>query len=326
MIKVGYIGFGRFAQLRHSILLDRSDINILGYFDPNQSLVEEYGLTNFESADLLLDQLDAVIISVPPFFAADFCKKALSKGVHVFCEKPPATKLSDLDGLESYSDHLVLAYGFNHRLHDSIMTIKEIVDSNKMGKILWMRGRYGKEVDDTYKDNWRCDKQLNGGGILIDQGIHLLDVMDWLAGGFDVTQAILSDSFLEIQGVEDNAFLNLYSSASKVAASLHSTITQWRYLFSLEIFLEKGSIVLNGLRTSSGKYGDEILTIRPLTLNGQSNDQKLEYSTNNSWAREMESFLYSIKNVKAYPHSGLMEAKNIMKLLESIYSKAIWAN
>lgn len=326
MIKVGYIGFGKFAQHRHSILLDTSDLNVVGYFDPNRSLVEEYGLTNFESADLLLDELDAVIISVPPFFAADLCKNALSKGVHVFCEKPPATKLSDLDGLEGFPDHLILAYGFNHRLHDSIMTIKEIIDSNEMGKILWMRGRYGKEVDDTYKDNWRCDKKLNGGGILIDQGIHLLDVMDWLAGGFDVTQAILSDSFLEIEGVEDNAFLNLYSSVSNVAASLHSTITQWRYLFSLEIFLEKGSLVLNGLRTSSGKYGEEILHIRPLTPDGQLNDQQLEYSTNKSWGREMESFIYSINNVTAYPHSGLAEAKNIMKLIESVYSNATWAN
>lgn len=326
MIKVGYIGFGRFAQHRHSILLGISDLNFVGYFDPNRSLVEKYGLTNFESADLLLDELDAVIISVPPFFAADLCKKALSKGVHVFCEKPPATKLSDLEGLDSYPDNLVLAYGFNHRLHDSIMTIKEMVDSNEMGKILWMRGRYGKEVDDTYKDNWRCDKKLNGGGILIDQGIHLLDIMDWLAGGFDVTQAILSDTFIEIEGVEDNAFVNLYCSSTKVTASLHSTITQWRYLFSLEIFLEKGSLVLNGLRTSSGRYGEEILTIRPQTLGGLANDQQLSYSTNKSWGREMESFIYSVKNVEAYPHSGLTEAKNIMKVIESVYSNAIWAN
>ena len=326
MIKVGYIGFGRFAQHRHSILSKMSGLKFIGYYDTYKDLIHEANLDSFDSVEDLLNEINAVIISVPPFFAAKLCKLALSKKVHVFCEKPPATKLCDLDGLEVYPVDLVLAYGFNHRLHDSVMSIKEIVDSNEMGKILWMRGRYGKEVDDTYKDSWRCDKELNGGGILIDQGIHLLDIMDWLAGGFNVTQAILSDRFLEIEGVEDNAFVNLYSSASKVSASLHSTITQWRYLFSLEIFLDKGSLVLNGLRTSSGRYGEEILTIRPRTPDGQLNDQEVNYSTNKSWGREMESFINSIKNAEPYPSSGLTEAKNIMKLLESVYANAIWAN
>ena len=150
--------------------------------------------------------------------------------------------------------------------------------------------------------------------------------MDWLAGGFDINQALLSDSFLNVAGVEDNAFINLYSSEYKISASLHSTITQWRYLFSLEIFLEKGSLVLNGLKTSSGRYGEEVLTIRPRTSDGQLNDREKSYFTNKSWGREMEAFICSIKNTKPYPYSSLNEAKNIMKLLESIYLNAIWTN
>ena len=111
-----------------------------------------------------------------------------------------------------------------------------------------MRGRYGKEVDDTYKTSWRCNKELNGGGILIDQGIHLLDLMNFLSGGFDFVQSVLSSNYLKIKDVEDNAFLNLMCKKSGIAASLHSTITQWRYLFSLEIFFGKRIYCLKWLK------------------------------------------------------------------------------
>lgn len=329
MIKIGYIGFGRFAQLRHSILLKIPNLSFVGYFDANKGLSHQFNLDRFDSADHLLQSVDAVIISVPPVFAANFCKQALAKSVHVFCEKPPSIRLSDLDGLEQFSEDLVLGYGFNHRLHDSVMKIKDIIDSGKMGNILWMRGRYGKEVDADYKNNWRCDKGLNGGGILIDQGIHLLDIMDWLAGGFDVTQSILSDSYLNIKGVEDNAFLNLYCSRNEISASLHSTITQWRYLFSLEIFLEMGSLTLNGLRTGSGRYGEELLTIRPEgdgTHEGEPDDKEFNYLVNNSWEREMTGFVSSIQNCEPYPYSGLSDARNIMRLLENIYANAVWSH
>jgi len=262
MIKIGFIGFGRFAKLRYRILSAMPDVHLVGYYDLDSNLLVETDMQRFTNVDSLLDQIDAVFISVPPFFAPDLCKLALSQKVHVFCEKPPATKLMQLDALKEFSSQMILAYGFNHRLHDSVITARNAILSGKMGNILWMRGRYGKEVDRAYKDTWRSDKVLNGGGILIDQGIHLLDIMDLLAGGFDVNQSILSDNFLNIKGVEDNAFVNLYSSKNKISASLHSTLTQWRYLFSLEVFLEGGAIVLNGLRTNSGNYGEEILSIR----------------------------------------------------------------
>lgn len=329
MVKIGFIGFGRFAKLRYDILSRMQGVHLIGYFDPDNNLSLGVDLKRFCTVDSLLDLSDAVFVSVPPSFAPDLCRWAFSKSVHVFCEKPPAAKLADLDVLEKYSKEMILAYGFNHRLHDSVITARETVDSGKMGKILWMRGRYGKEVDHAYKDTWRCNKELNGGGILIDQGIHLLDIMDLLAGGFDINQSLLSDKFLNIRGVEDNAFVNLYSSQNKISASLHSTITQWRYLFSLEIFLEGGAIILNGLRTSSGNYGEETLSIRHnavRSLTEKTEDQEIKYSINNSWEKEIAAFVRSVEVNSVYPYAGLREAKNIMALLESIYSGAVWTN
>ena len=158
-----------------------------------------------------------------------------------------------------------------------------------------MRGRYGKEVDEDYRYSWRCNPELNGGGILIDQGIHLIDLMNHLSGGFDGAQAVLSNNYLGIDGVDDNSFVTVFSTETKISASLHSTITQWRYLFSLEIFLENGSIILNGLRTNSGNYGNEILTIKPNKhLEEEIETTEEEFTSNDSWRLEMDAFISAI--------------------------------
>ena len=328
-IKVGFIGFGHFGQRRAGILATFDDVELVGFFDPVAAQLDSPSLVSFGSVELLFRSVDAVIISVPPKFAADYCRKALEQGVHVFCEKPPATSTAELGQVMSSDSNCVLAYGFNHRLHESIIEIRRIVEGGSLGNILWMRGRYGKETDDDYLSSWRCNKSLNGGGILIDQGIHLLDLMDWMAGGFDVVQALLSDSYLGVDNVEDNAFINLCSSHNNIVASLHSTITQWRYLFSFELFFEKGAVTLNGLRTGSGNYGRETLTVKPDksgSYNGSCDDFEHEYHVNNSWGTEMSSFIESIKNGQKYPYAGINEAMNIMTLIEKIYSSAHWSH
>ena len=154
-----------------------------------------------------------------------------------------------------------LMYGFNHRHHESIQQMKEIILSNDFGKILWMRGRYGKSVDEKFYSDWRAKKDLAGGGILIDQGIHMLDLFLYFGDNtFDMVHAAISNLYWNLD-VEDNAFVTLQNTKTGLVASLHSTMTQWRHLFSLEVFLEKGYMCLNGLKTSSNTYGDETLTI-----------------------------------------------------------------
>jgi len=124
-----------------------------------------------------------------------------------------------------------------------------------------MRGRYGKSVDQSFYDQWRANPEHSGDGILLDQGIHMLDLFLHLhEGAFDQVEAFVSNLYWKM-AIEDNVFAILKDSESGVVASLHSTMTQWRHLFSLEVFLSTGYMVLNGLKTSSGTYGDEVLSI-----------------------------------------------------------------
>ena len=155
------------------------------------------------------------------------------------------------------------------------------------------RGRYGKSVDASFYDDWRSKRELSGGGILIDQGIHMLDLFLHLAGNFDEIFASISNLYWKTD-VEDNVFAIMKNSKSGIVASLHSTMTQWRHLFSLEVFLEKGYLVLNGLKTSSGTYGNEELVIARNRSKAPaatwSDEERHIYKTNNSWLHEMEHF------------------------------------
>ena len=326
MIKVGFIGFGKFSQVRLRYLEKNPAVTFSGFFDPHLGDQNHGSILRYDCHEKLIQASDALIISVPPKLAPAYVVSALAQDKYVFCEKPAATSAHDLGAVgEVLSDSHMLAYGFNHRQHPSVRKMREVVQSAELGKILWMRGRYGKEVDDAYKSTWRCDPHLNGGGILIDQGIHLVDLMGYLAGGFDGAQAVLSSNYLNIDGVDDNGFVTLYSTSSKIAASLHSTVTQWRYLFSLEVFLERGAMVLNGLRTNSGNYGDEVLTIKPnIAYEPHLGVTEIRYPTNVSWESEVNAFIQSIIDGSAYPHAGYKDAMETTRLMDLIYEKAIW--
>jgi len=215
-------------------------------------------------------------------------------------------------------------YGFNHRHHDSIIRMKEIVDGGEFGKIIWMRGRYGKSVTEDYFNQWRAKKELSGGGILIDQGIHMLDLFLYFGGDFDKIMADVSNTYWNSE-VEDNAFVILKDTKSGLAVSLHSTMSQWRHLFSLEVFMEKGYMVLNGLITSTMSYGEEILSVaknRSAAPAATWKDEvKTQYLTNSSWRYEMDHFFNAISNNTPIKIGNSNDALKLMRIIDKIYEQ-----
>jgi len=163
---------------------------------------------------------------------------------------------------------------------------------------------------------------MAGGGILIDQGIHMLDLFLYLTGDYDIVKAEVSNLYWKMD-VEDNAFVILKDSSSGRVASLHSTMTQWRHLFSLEIFLEKGYLVLNGLNTSTRSYGKEVLSVaknRSAAPAATWEDEiKTQYSSNNSWRYEMEHFFKCIKEDLPVQTGNSADALKVMTIIDEIY-------
>ena len=323
MINTGIIGYGKMGRIRDTAIQNCHHAKVSLVFDPE---VVDVDYPIAASADEIINHsdLDAVFICTPNFLNKDLTIRSLNAGKHVFCEKPPAFTAKDVKEIQAAEEAngKVLMYGFNHRHHGSIKHMKHLIDSNEYGKILWMRGRYGKSVDDTYYDHWRAKRELAGGGILIDQGIHMLDLFLHLGGDFDSVQAVVSNLYWNLD-VEDNVFATLQNTQTGMVAALHSTMTQWRHLFSLEIFLEKGYMTLNGLKTSSNSYGDEILSIAKNRSTAPAatweDEERITYHEDKSWDSEILEFFSAIIDHRKVSIGHSHDALKLMDLIDRIY-------
>lgn len=312
------------GQIRNRVISSMKDVNVVSTYDP-VNINAETG--NMKSPIHLIEnpEIDAVFICTPNHLNKPLTIQCLQAGKHVFCEKPPAFTANEIEEIRSVEKKSgkVLMYGFNHRYHESIIYMKKLIDKHEYGKVLWMRGRYGKSVDDSFYNNWRAKREFTGGGILIDQGIHMLDLFLYLGGDFDNVYAVVSNLYWKLN-VEDNVFATMENTKTGMSASIHSTMTQWRHLFSLEVFLEKGYLVLNGLKTSSNTYGDEILTIArnrsvaPAAI--WEDERKIRYQADTSWESEVAAFFTAIKSNKPVTIGNSTDALKVMKIVDKIYS------
>lgn len=327
MLKIGVVGFGKMGRIRADSVKGHADVKVTKVFDSYDTSPCEY--QRAATAQEIIDDpdIDAVFVCLPNHLNKDTTISALRAGKHVFCEKPPAFNAAEVREIQAaeIAAGKVLMYGFNHRHHDAVVKMHELIRSGRYGKILWMRGRYGKSVDNNYLNTWRANQKLAGGGILIDQGIHMLDLFLYLSkGSFDEIHALVSSRYWNIADVEDNVFAIMRDSTTGVEASLHSTMTQWRHLFSIEVFLERGYMVLNGLKTSSNSYGDEELTV---ALNRSTapaatweDEERFKYHTDNSWDREADAFLHAITSGQGATIGTSEQALQVMDVIDRIYS------
>ena len=326
-MKVGIIGFGIMGQIRLKTLKDLSnDYQVVKICEINEEniakLTDDIPLT---SADEIINdpEIGMVFVCTPNYLNKDFVVRSLDAGKHVFAEKPPGRNLAEIEEMIAAEERNPgkLMFGFNHRHHDSMKKAKEIIDSGEFGKVLWMRGRYGKTVNENYKNTWRAKKEYAGGGIFLDQGIHMLDLFLMMVDDFDEVKAEVSDLFWNLD-VEDNVFA-IFKNKQGQVASLHSTMTQWRHLFSFEIFLEKGHLVINGLLTNSGSYGDNVLSIAKNMDENRaswSEEEKIQYTVNNSWENEVKIFLECVQTGKEIPVGNSKNARKLMRLVDMVYA------
>ena len=328
MINCAIIGFGKMGNIRAKSIIKSKRGKINWIYDPFMDK-SKYDL-DFKIANNIDNifkdkEIDAVFICTPNYQIPHLTIKALENKKHVFAEKPPGFTADDVKKIRSSEskNKKICMFGFNHRHHESIKMMKNIITSGELGKILWMRGRYGKEVNQKYFDTWRADPTKSGAGILLDQGIHMIDLFIYLAGSFDIFHSLISNLYWKIPGIEDNAFILLKQSSTGLCASFHSTMTQWRYLFALEVFLEKGSLILNGLKTSSGVYGEECLSIKRNDEFDKSlcksKDESFTFPVDSSWDNEIEHFFNAIEYGSEINMGNTSDALNLMHHIDEIY-------
>lgn len=333
-IKIGIAGYGVVGKHRHHCLQKNSFANVVALSDKNlkNQPIEKNNVSFFDDYKKIMTQsLDALFVCLTNDVAADAVVMGLEHGMHVFCEKPPGRNVGDLkrvvDCKKKYPQ-LKLMYGFNHRYHHSVQEALRIIRSKELGKILNLRGVYGKSKLITFNQtDWRTKKEISGGGVLLDQGIHMVDLMRLFAGEFKEVHSFISNDYWQYD-VEDNAYA-LMRTSDGIVGMLHSSATQWRHRFHLDINLEKGNLILSGILSGSKSYGAEKLTIihaNPNTDNGDPKETTIRYNSDPSWGSEIDVFLHSIINRTEIPQGTIDDAYKTMLLLEKIYlSDKTWA-
>lgn len=326
-LRVGIAGYGVVGKRRRTVIDQHPALVTVAVADRTFSAdgVLPDGVRHYANSHDLLAQedLDILFVCLTNDVAAEVTIAGLEKGLHVFCEKPPGRDVKDIaDVIAAEARHpgLKLKYGFNHRYHDSVRDALALVRSGQLGRIIDMRGVYGKSAIISFgQSDWRSKREIAGGGILLDQGIHMVDLMRLFAGEFSDVQAVVSNRFWG-HDVEDNAYA-LMRTADGVVAMLHSSATQWRHRFQLDIALEKGAIILSGILSGSKSYGVETLTVAWATEGdaGDPREQTTRYNHDPSWSDEVADFADCILSGRPVSEGSSAEAEATMRLVYRIY-------
>ncbi len=273
---------------------------------------------------LLSEELDVLIVCLTNDIAAEVTIAGLESGLHVFCEKPPGRSVHDIVQVIAHERRhpaLKLMYGFNHRYHESVQDALAILRSGELGRVINMRGMYGKAKLITFNQpDWRAKREIAGGGVLLDQGIHMVDLMRLFGGEFNEVRSFISNGHWGYE-VEDNAYA-IMRTPDGVVGMLNSSATQWRHRFHLDINLQRGSLILGGILSGTKSYGAETLTVvraDPDNDQGDPREQVTRYNHDPSWDAEICAFTDTILNDRSVQSGTSEDALRTMQLVFKIY-------
>ena len=323
-MNVGIIGCGLIGQKRAAAL---AGAKLTACVDTNLPLAEalakgKSGCTAGTDWREMVTRKDVgmVVIATPHDSLAQIVRGAIEAGKHVLVEKPAARHVDELKGLPELAQQkgVLVHVGFNHRYHRAFVQARKIVDSGALGPLMFLRARYGHGGRVGYDTEWRAKPELSGGGELIDQGVHIIDLSRWFLGDFSEIDGFAKTYYWNMP-VDDNAFL-LLKTESKQVALLHASCTEWKNTFSFELYGRDGKLHIEGL---GGSYGVERLSwYKMLPQMGPPETTIWEYPMgDNSWAVEMEEFMEDIRQNRA-PSASLKDAMAALEIVHRIYQES----
>ena len=326
-MKIGMIGSGLQAKRRGPVLQDiqGDDLVLIASrrIERAKALSESLGCeaTNDWKQVIARPDIEAVLVLTPPHIHAEMSIEAMRAGKHVLCEKPLSRTLEEAQNMVEVAkqEGVVLKCGFNHRHHPGIKQAKELLDQGAIGKPCFIRSRYGIGARPEYHQEWRADSEVVSGGQLMEQGIHIIDLARWFVGDFVEVSAFVETRYLEsIAPLEDNAFV-LLRSANGTVASLHSSLTQWKNLFSFEVFGEEGYVSVEGL---GGGYDTERLIFGKKDLYAPFSEQITEFrGGDRSWLEEWKEFANAIEE-KREPLGSALDGAEGLRLAFAAYDSS----
>jgi predicted dehydrogenase len=323
-MKAGIIGCGLIGRKR-ALALDKEDI-LVGACDTDaeaaRSFAQSFGCPVFTDPSEFISQTDCdiVIVAVVNKYIRGITEQALNHGKHVLAEKPLGRNAAESEKMVQTAllNRRLLKTGFNHRFHPALWKAKKMFDEGQIGKLLFIRGRYGHGGRPGMEKEWRASKDLCGGGELLDQGVHMIDLSRWFAGDIRSAFGKVRTKFWEME-VEDNAFI-LLESCDHVDIQLQVSWTNWKNIFSMEIFGSDGYLSIEGL---GGSYGPETLEFGKRKKEGGRPDiERYDFpAADQSWSEEWHEFKNAIVQGREPVGNGT-DGHRANQIIEALYASS----
>lgn len=324
-MKVAIIGSGRQGGRRASAVKECGD-EVRIAVDTNisyaKALAKECGCkASANWKDAIADsRVDAVLVCTPNDTHAEISIAALNSGKNVLCEKPMARNVEESAAMLKASEKssAVFKCGFNHRHHPAVMQAKGMVDRGALGKLMFMRCRYGITGRVGYEKDWRMDISVSGGGQLMDQGQHVLDLFRWFGGEIREVSGYTDTLYWNVKPVDDNAFAMMRAKAGHIC-SMHVSWTEWRNIFSFEVFGKAGYVKVEGL---GGSYGIERLIRGKMDLDAPFSEDVREFDgPDRSFVEEWKEFSAAISEGRE-PLGSAVDGYEALRLSSAIYESS----
>lgn len=325
MSNVVIVGAGLIGRKRAEAIKELGTDTIVGFCDLDASraqvLVDEFGGEAFSDYQDMFQRVkaDIAIIATNHKMLPPMSLAALEAGMHVLAEKPLGRNAAEVKPVVDLADSKKLIYkcGFNHRYFPALLQAKEMIEQGKIGDLMYLRARYGHGGRPGYDKEWRAVPEIAGGGELLDQGIHLVDLARWFMGDFESAIGAAQTAYWDMP-LDDNGFAILRTK-KKQTAFLHASWTQWKNIFSFEIFGKDGFLAIDGLVKS---YGPQKLTwAKRRPESGPPIIETFDFpDEDHTWTLEWQDFTKAIEN-KTEPMGTGRDGWEALKLIDSIYEQ-----
>lgn len=326
VIGIGIVGAGLQGQRRAQALEHLRDTRLVLVADVVMSRARDLSITAGCNAtddwhDVIDNEdIDLVIVCTPNSSHAEISIAAMKAGKHVLCEKPLARTVEEAQDMVNIARQsgVSLKCGFNLRHHPAVKQALKWKRDGLIGRPMFIRSVYGICGRTGYTSDWRMRIDTAGGGQLMDQGMHVLDLCRIFAGNFAEVRGLVATTFWDIP-VEDNAFA-LMKSKDGTIASFHVSWTLWKNTFSFEIFGTEGAAVVNGL---GGSYGDEsVALVKKPKASEPFSERHLEFrGLDKSWEVELAEMISSLNDKNAARDDG-SDGLEALRLAHAIYTSA----
>ncbi len=325
-MRVGIVGAGLQARRRGPVLASFPETELVvvsaAHLEQARRLASTLGCEAAEGWEPMVerDDLDAVVVATPPDLHAPVSIAAMRRGIHVLCEKPLARTLNEAQAMVAVARETgrVLKCGFNHRHHPAVQQARCWFESGRIGEPTFIRARYGIGGRPGYEKEWRANPEVVSGGQLMEQGIHAVDLARWFLGEFSHIAAFVETRFWRMEPLEDNAFA-LYRTATGAVASIHSSLTQWKNLFSFELFGSEGYVTVEGL---GGGYGTERAAFARRDFSAPFTEEVVEFrGEDRSWFEEWKEFASAVGEGRE-PLGTALDGLEAMRLVFAAYESA----